>query len=74
MIRGMTMKKLAPLFGLTTSGIYAAIGDGRFPIPTYRHGKGRYADQQAVKGYFAAKRIEGLAALEGSATGQTGEL
>jgi hypothetical protein len=60
---GVTMKKLAPLFGLSTSGIYAAIGNGRFPVPTHRHGKGRYADWQAVRDYFEAKRSEGLAAL-----------
>jgi hypothetical protein len=60
---GITMKRLAHLFGLTTSGIYVAIGNARFPIPTYRLGKGRYADRQAVRNYFEAKRSEGLAAL-----------
>jgi predicted DNA-binding transcriptional regulator AlpA len=60
---GITMKKLAPIFGLSMSGIYAAISNDRFPIPTYKLGKGRYADQQAVRDYFEAKRSEGLTTL-----------
>lgn len=71
---GVPLKKLAPQFGLSMSGIYAAIGRGVFPIPTYRRGKGRYAGQKAVEAFFAAKRIEGLAALARPAKATTGEL
>jgi hypothetical protein len=60
---GMSIQKLAPRFGLTVSGVYNAIGKGRFPIPTFRSGKRRYADPRVVRDYFAAKRSEGLAAL-----------
>jgi hypothetical protein len=70
---GMSIERLARRFGLTTSGIYAVIGKGRFPIPTFRSGKRRYADPRIVRDYFAAKRAEGLATLEGAATGKTGE-
>jgi hypothetical protein len=62
---GVPLKKLAPQFGLSMSGIYTAISNGRFPIPTYRRGKGRYANPKVVKAYFAARRCEGLAALAG---------
>jgi hypothetical protein len=61
--RGICMKRLAPLFGLSMSGIYAAIADDRFPIPTYRRGKGRYANPQVLEAYFEAKKAEGMAAL-----------
>jgi hypothetical protein len=69
---GVSLKKLAPQFGLSMSGIYAAISRGIFPIPTYRQGNGSYADRQAVRDYFAAKRSEGLAALTGLTTVKTG--
>jgi hypothetical protein len=71
---GICMKRLAPLFGLSAAGIYAAIGNDRFPIPTYRHGNGRYACRKTVESFFAAKRIEGLAALGRPTKATTGKL
>ncbi len=59
----VTIKRLAPLFGIGLSGAYAAIASGRFPIRIYRHGNGRFADSQDVNAYFESKRSEGLAAL-----------
>ena len=59
----VSIKKLAPLFGIRLSGAYAAIAAGRFPIRTYRRGNGRFADSQDVNAYFEAKRSEGFAAL-----------
>jgi hypothetical protein len=62
----MSVKKLAPLFGICLSGAYASIAAGRFPIRTYRHGNGRVADSQDVNAYFEAKKSEGLVALAGA--------
>jgi hypothetical protein len=61
---GMTVKELAPLFGLTPRAIRSAIGAGLFPITTYLdRDRRRYADPQVVKAYFAAKHAESTAAL-----------
>jgi hypothetical protein len=61
---GMTVKELAPLFGLTHRAVRSAIGTGVFPVPTYLDGdRRRYADPQVVKAHFAAKHAESSAAL-----------
>jgi hypothetical protein len=60
---GMSVKELAPLFGLTPRAIRSAIGACVFPIPTYLKDGRRYADRQVVKDYFAAKHAESAAAL-----------
>jgi hypothetical protein len=70
----VSVQELAAQFGRSESGVYRAIVRGQFPIPTFRSGKRRYADPRIVRDYFAAKRSEGLAALEDSATEKTGEL
>jgi hypothetical protein len=59
----VSIKKLAPLFGVGLSGAYAAIAAGRFPIRTYQRSNGRFADSQDVDAYFEARKNEGLAAL-----------
>jgi hypothetical protein len=61
--RGMPVKTLVPLFGLSRRAICSAIGAGVFPIPTYVDDGRRYADRQVVKAYFAAKHAESSAAL-----------
>jgi hypothetical protein len=62
---GMPVSALAPLFGLTPRAIRSAIGAGLFPISTYLSDGRRYADQQAVKEYFAAKHAESSALERG---------
>jgi hypothetical protein len=69
--QGIPLKRLAPLFGLRLSGLRNAICAGRFPIPTYRHGRGRYAHRKVVEEHFAEKRAEGLATLADAATTAT---
>jgi hypothetical protein len=65
---GMSVRALAPLFGLTPRAIRSAIGTGLFPIQTYLSDGRRYADRQVVKDYFAAKHAESSAALADAAT------
>jgi hypothetical protein len=66
---GMPIKELAPMFGLSLSGLRNAICQGRFPIPTVRRGRGRYARRKVVQDFFAAKRAEGLAAFAAHSKG-----
>jgi len=60
---GVPLKQLAPMFGLSLSGLNNAIGADRFPVPTFLSGGRRYADRQVVRDFFAARTAEGLAVL-----------
>lgn len=59
----MNAYELTELWGYKSVRVlYDAIHKGRFPIPTYKHGKYVVADQEVVREYFAKKRREGMEA------------
>ena len=57
----MSADELAETWGYkNTKVLYNAIANGRFPIPTFRHGKYLVADVEVVKLYWKKKRQAGV--------------
>ena len=57
----MNAYELTELWGYANVRVlYDAISKGRFPIPTYKHGKFVVADTEVVKAYFSERRKTGV--------------
>lgn len=62
----MQIEEFAPLFGYKVNSAKNVIGEGRFPVMTYKLGRRIVADRDVVDAYFKARRQQGLAALKES--------
>jgi len=65
----MELAEFAPMFGYKPNSAKNKIGEGTFPIRTYKLGRRIVADKAVVEAWFEMKRREGLAALGGSTRG-----